>query len=160
MKTTLKKALSVLMAVLVFVGGLFVAFNLDNISADDSAYDAVYDYASSTLSNAAVSANLAALGAHATSGSEAAGLYVNEKATWGINPNYEGLKAEWGTIEKAYIVYKVKPGTKFEATLELLTGSVGGWNKNTVASQICLGKLVEQILPLHRRRIQGIDESI
>ncbi len=134
MTTTLKKALSVLMAVLVFVGGLFVAFNLDNISADDSAYDAVYDYASSTLSNAAVSANLAALGAHATSGSEAAGLYINEKANWGINPNYNGLEAEWGTIEKAYIVYKVKPGTKFEATLELLTGAIGGWNKNTIAN--------------------------
>lgn len=134
MKTTLKKALSVLMAVLVFVGGLFVAFNLDNISADDNAYDAVYDYASSTLSNAAVAANLAALGAHATSGSGTAALYVNEKANWGINPNYNGLDKEWGTIEKAYIVYKVKPGTKFEATFELLTGAIGGWNKNTIAN--------------------------
>ena len=134
MTTTLKKALSVLMAVLVFVGGLFVAFNLDNISADDSAYDAVYDYASSTLSNAAVGANLAALGAHATSGNEAAGLYINEKANWGINPNYNGLAKEWGTIEKAYIVYKVKPGTKFEATLKLLTGAIGGWNKQTIAN--------------------------
>jgi len=138
MTTTLKKALSVLMAVAVFVGGLFVAFNLDNISADDNAYDAVYDYVASSLKSQSVSDNKSALGIHSLSGTEAGTLYINENSTAsGIRPTYSSLKAKaWGELEKPYVVYEVKPGSKFEASFQLNTGADGNWNgwtKQTIA---------------------------
>ena len=143
MKTTLKKALSVLMAVLVFVGGLFVAFNLDNISADDSAYDAVYDYTASSLKSVAVNGNLSALGIHSMSPTPTAtddkkiNLYINENSSPnGISPTYnQMMKQEWGYFEQAYIIYQVKPGTKFEANLYINMNQPHAWCREWVANK-------------------------
>ncbi len=135
MTTTLKKLLSVLMAVAIFAGGIFVSFN---IAAENDAYDAVYDYVANSLKSQSVSANKDALGIYAMSGTEAATLYINENSTAsGIRPTFSSLKAKpWGELEKPYVVYEVEPGSKFEASLQLNTGADGNWNgwtKQTIA---------------------------
>ena len=143
MKTTLKKALSVLMAVLVFVGSLFVAFNLDNISADDSAYNAVYDYTASSLKSVAVKGNLSALGIHSMSPTPTAtddkkiNLCINEDSKPnGISPTYKQMmEQDWGYFEQAYIIYQVKPGTKFEANLYINMNQSHAWCREWVADK-------------------------
>lgn len=143
MTTTLKKALSVLMAVAVFVGGLFVAFNLDNISADDNAYDAVYDYTASSLKSVDIKGNLSALGIHSMSPTPTAtddkkiNLYINEDSKPnGISPTYnQMMKQDWGYFEQAYIIYQVKPGTKFEANLYINMNQPHAWCREWVADK-------------------------
>ncbi len=135
MTTTLKKALSVLMAVAVFVGGLFVSFNIKDIAAEDSNFDAVYDYTSADFAEKTdVAANLENLGLYSAN---VVPFYVNESAGRGLAPTWAGLNARgnWNsTNEEPYVIYHVEPGSVFEAKLRRVTtgkGDVEYWANNS-----------------------------
>ena len=115
MKTISKKMLSILMAVLVLLGGVWVSFAIEP-AADNIEYDTVYDYTdSSKYSGSYGGWNYADIGAEA----------VN--TTYWLNKGSDGLCADWGKLENVtwgdgdfYAVYKVAGDTKFEATFAII----------------------------------------
>ncbi len=118
MKTITKKMLSVLMAVLVLLGGVWVSFAIEP-AADAIEYDTTYDYSTVSPDNYGAW-NYTDLGAEDINrqGTNENSFFVcrENNTAPGLNVSYGGLNVEWGANGEAYLVYKVAGGTKFEAT--------------------------------------------
>ncbi len=114
MKTISKKMLSVLMAMLVLLGGVWVSFAIEP-AADAIEYDTVIDYTTIEVNNFGAW-NYQLLGVEAINNDE---WLAKETGKPGINANWGKIDSAWGG-DDFYAIYKVAGDTKFEATFALI----------------------------------------